>query len=126
MSTMTTVTLEKPLDRELGKPIAGLVFVLGWALAIVLWSILHNFTDAGLRGFLADFGIIAAAVGFSAPFLRSKRSLIVVLAWSFLALGVFALTDFSHVHVIVYMLRIGIPLLALLSPLYKLLSFRVF
>jgi hypothetical protein len=123
---MTTQTIQKPLDRELGKPIAGLAFVLGWAIAIVAWSILHNFSDPGVRGFIADIGILTAAVGFAAPFVSSKRNFIVILGWSAIALGVFAIADFNQIHVIVYMLRLGIPLLALLTPLFKLLSFRVF
>ena len=125
MSTFTAERIPK-LDRELGKPIAGAVFVLGWALGIVAWSILGNFADAGLRGFLADLGITAAVIGFSAPFLANRRSLLVGGAWALVALGLFAIGDFGNVKIIVYTLRILLPLLALLTPLYKALSFRIF
>jgi hypothetical protein len=126
---VSTVTIEKPhskLDSEIGKPLAGAVFVLGWAIAIVAWSVLHNFSDFGTRGFIADLGILAAAIGFSAPFLASKRSLVAACGWGAVALGLFAIGDFGHVTILVYTLRLLIPLLALLTPLYKLLSFRIF
>jgi hypothetical protein len=119
---MATVKRAIPL----GKPAATLVFVLGWAVAIVLWSIAHLYTDPVAGGFVVDVGIIFAAVGFSAPFLASRTQLIAALMLGAIGIVLFALFGFGHVTVLVYLLRILVPLLALLTPLYKTTSFRIF
>ncbi|HEY0261073.1 MAG TPA: hypothetical protein VGC18_14615 [Lacisediminihabitans sp.] len=113
-------------NNELSKPIAGAVFVLGWAIAITLWSLTHLAPDFATRGFIADVGILCAAVGFAAPFLATRSGLVASLVLGLIGVALFAFSGYLHITVIVYLLRILAPLLALLTPLYKLTSFRIF
>jgi hypothetical protein len=110
----------------LGKPTAGLTFVLGWAVAIVLWSIAHLYTDPAAGGFVVDVGILFAAVGFSAPFLATRSGYRASLLLGAIGIVLFALFGFGNIEVLVFTLRILTVLLALLTPLYKLTSFRIF
>ncbi|MBG6107587.1 hypothetical protein [Frigoribacterium sp. CG_9.8] len=115
-----------PASRTLPKPLAGLVFVLGWAIGIVLWSVSSLAPDAQTGAFLVDVGILAVSVGFAAPFLKSTNGLLVALALGLVGIGLFAFGDFLNVAVITYLLRLLAPLLAVLTALYKLLDFRIF
>ncbi|KJC65566.1 hypothetical protein SAMN06295879_0990 [Agreia bicolorata] len=111
----------------LTKAVGGGLFVLFWAIAIVLWVLVGQFDDAGIRGFVADAGIVFASLGTAAPFLATTRSLKIALGWGAVALGLFALADLGQVTVIVYLLRMFVPLVALLAPVNKFLNgYRVF
>jgi hypothetical protein len=111
----------------MGKPLGGALFVLFWAVAIVLWVLVGQFDEHGIRGFVADAGIVFAALGTSAPFLATRRSLAIALGWGAVALGLFALADLSGATVIVYLLRMFVPLVALLAPVNKFVNgYRVF
>lgn len=115
-----------PVSRELTKPIAGLVFVLGWAIGITLWSLAHLAADATTGAFIVDVGILAVSVGFAAPFLKTTNGLVAGVILAVIGIALFAFAGFLHITVIVYLLRLLAPLLALLTPVYKLLDFRVF
>jgi hypothetical protein len=113
--------------KYLTKAVGGGLFVLFWAIAIVLWVLVGQFDDAGIRGFVADAGIVFAAVGTAAPFLATTRSLTIALGWGAVALGLFALADLGQLTVIVYLLRMFVPLVAILAPVNKFVNgYRVF
>ena len=112
--------------RVVSKPIAGLVFVLGWAIGITLWSVAHLAPDATTGGFIVDIGILFVCVGFAAPFIKTRLWLVRAAILALVGVALFAFGGFLHIDVIVYTLRLLAPLLALLTPLYKLLDFRIF
>jgi hypothetical protein len=115
-----------PASRDLTKPIAGLVFVLGWAIGITLWSVSHLAPNAQTGAFIVDIGILAVSVGFAAPFLKTTNGLVAAVILALVGIGLFAFGDFVQVPVVTYLLRLLAPLLALLTPVYKLLDFRIF
>ena len=113
--------------KDMTKPLGGGLFVLFWAIAIVLWVLVGQFEEPGLRGFVADAGIVFASLGTAAPFLATRRSLVIAVGWGAVALGLFALADLGQVTVIVYLLRMFVPLVALLAPVNKFINgYRVF
>lgn len=113
-------------SRELTKPVAGLVFVIGWAVGIALWSLSHLAPDAATGGFVVDIGILAVSVASAAPFLGRQKWLINSLYLALVGLALVAFGHYVHVDVIVFLVRIIAPLLAVLAPVYKLLGFRIF
>lgn len=127
MTTASAPATTSAPVKYLNKAVGGGLFVLFWAIAIVLWVLVAQFEEAGLRGFIADAGIVFAALGTAAPFLATTRSLKIALGWGALALGLFAFADLLHLTVIVYLLRMFVPLVALLAPVNKFVNgFRVF
>jgi hypothetical protein len=113
--------------RDVTKAVGGGLFVLFWAIAIVLWVLVGKFDDPAIRGFVADAGIVFASLGTAAPFLATTRSLKIALGWGAVALGLFALADLAQITVIVYLLRMFVPLVALLAPVNKFVNgYRVF
>lgn len=112
--------------RSIPKPLAGLVFVLFWGIAITLWSCTHLLPTHEARGFMADIGIVFASIGFAAPFLASMKQLLAAAILGIIGIVLFGLFGFADATVLVYLLRLLVPFLALLTPVYKLLSFRVF
>lgn len=115
-----------PQPRELSKPVIGLVFVLGWAIGITLWSLSHLAPNAPTGAFVVDLGILFVCIASATPFLPSQKSLQTSIYLSFAAVVLFAFGDFVHVDVVTFTLRIIAPLLALMAPVYKLLGFRIF
>ena len=127
MTTTAAPAKTTPRAKDLSKPIGGGLFVLFWAIAIVLWVLVGLFDDPALRGLVADAGIVFASLGTAAPFLQTTRSLTIALGWGAVALGLFALADLGQVTVIVYLLRMFVPLMALLAPVNKFVNgWRVF
>lgn len=113
--------------QQLGKPLAGGVFVLFWIIAIALWSTAFLWPTAAWGAFSIDVGILFASVGFAAPFLQSSRGLQLALIWGLIGVLFFAIGDFLDITPLVYFLRMMGPFLALLAPVYQLSSnFRVF
>ncbi len=113
--------------RELAKPLAGIVFVVLWVVAIVLWSIAGGIPDAASRGFVVDIGIILASVGFSAPFLGTLSALRTAAILGLVGIALFAIGGYLEITTIVYGMRIIGPLLALQTPLNKFLDgYRIF
>lgn len=113
-------------SRELIKPVAGAVFVVGWAIGIVLWSVSHLAPNGETGAFLVDIGILAVSVGVAALFLKTTNGLAAAVVLALIGIALFAVGDYFHVPVIVYLLRLLAPLLALLTAVYKLLDFRIF
>ncbi len=112
--------------RSIPKPLAALVFILFWGIAITLWSCTHLLPTHEWRGLMADTGIVFASIGFAAPFLASMKNLLAAAILGVIGIVLFGVFGFLDATVLVYMLRLLVPFLALLTPLYKLLSFRVF
>jgi hypothetical protein len=113
--------MAKGLTRtELSKPLAGLIFLLCWAVAIVAWCFVPHLVGHGLRGFIADIGIVFASIGFAAPFLTTKSNLGTAFWLGVVGVVLFAFGDFWNVQVLVYMLRILGPVLAVLTPVNRL------
>lgn len=106
-------------NPELPKPLVGLLFLLFWAVAIVAWCIVPHLVGHGLRGFIADFGIVFASLGFAVPFLVSKKNLGTALILAVVGILLFALGDFADIQLLVYFLRIFAPVLAVLAPVNK-------
>jgi hypothetical protein len=104
------------------KPLGGLLFVLFWAIAIVAWCFVPHLVGHGLRGFIADVGIVFASLGFASPFILTKSGLRIAMLLSLLGIALFAVADFTHIVVLVYFLRLLGPILALLAPVNKLSS----
>jgi hypothetical protein len=112
------VTSETVIPRvavPLRKSVAALVFVLGWGVAITLWSLVHLSSDFATRGFIADVGIIFASIAVAAPVLASRTELTVALILGAIGIALFAITGYLHITVLVYTLRLLVPLLALLA-----------
>lgn len=104
--------------QEIGKPLAGGVFVLFWIIAIVLWSVAHLTPSAQWGAFTIDVGILFACVGFAAPFLQSRRGLQLAIIYALIGVLLFALGDFVGIVPLVYFLRILAPFMALLAPMF--------
>ncbi len=120
-------TTATPVSPELRKPLAGLIFVLGWAVAIVAWSLVHIIPDFAARGFVADVGIVFASIGFAALFITTLAQLRTAIILGVIGIALFAFGGFLHITVIVYALRILGPFLALMTPVFKLSNgFRIF
>lgn len=115
---MTTVVLPESPGKELPKPLKGGVFVLFWLIAIALWIIAPNMVDPRWGAFLIDTGIVFASVGFAAPALTWMRPFRNTLIAGIIGIALFALGDFLELTAIVYFLRIFVPFIALLAPLY--------
>jgi hypothetical protein len=113
--------------QELRKPLAGLVFVVFWVVAIVLWVIASGIADPNTGAFVVDTGIVFFSVGFAALFLQSKRGLWLSFLWGAIGVLFFALGDFGQITPLVYFLRILVPFVALLAPVFRLAnSVKVF
>jgi hypothetical protein len=111
-----------PAQGELGRKAAGGIFVLFWIVAIALWIIagvaLGN--TGAWQPFIIDIGIVVASIGTAAPFLQTSKGFGYALLWALIAIVGFAVGDFGHITVLVYLLRIGVPFMAvLIAPLFK-------
>ncbi|MBK4347418.1 hypothetical protein [Lacisediminihabitans changchengi] len=118
-----SVALDK---RPVPKSLVGLVFVLFWVIAILLWSFSHLLPTMGGRGFMVDIGIVLASIALATPSLGTLRELRTAAIMGIVAIALFAIGDLAQITVMVYALRVLVPFLALMTPVYKLLSFRVF
>ena len=107
------MTLSEPApntNAPVSKPLAGLTFVIFWAIAIVLWSITHLFVGHALQGFLVDCrdrvrirrsrGPVPAHNEAATAPRSSSASIGIVL---------FAIFGFGEVTVFVYTLRLLVP-----------------
>jgi len=112
----------EPYQEPLSKPLAGIAFVVLWGVAIVAWSISHLVADPHWGAFIIDAGIVLASLGFAALFVPTADG----FGWASIAaivgIALFLLFDLLHVPVLVYTLRIFIPLLALMTPLNRLVK----
>ncbi|MCU1514214.1 MAG: hypothetical protein JWO10_1304 [Microbacteriaceae bacterium] len=108
--------------EPLAKPLAGLLFLLFWAGAIVAWSLSHTVQNPHAGAFVVDAGIVLACLGFAALFLPTVGSLRSAIIVGLVGLAFFAIGDFGQVQVITYTLRILGPLLALFTPVNNLVK----
>ncbi len=111
---------------EITKPVGGAVFILGWAIGITLWAVAHLAPDATTGGFVVDIGILFACIAMAAPFVANQKSLMNVVYLAFVGLLLVAIGHYGDASVLVYLVRLLAPLLAIMAPVYKLLSFRIF
>jgi hypothetical protein len=105
------------------KPVAGLVFLLFWAIAIVAWCLVNLSTDHGVRALIADVGIVFASAGTAGLSVSLRRGWVAILVLSFVGLVLFAVGDLYNVQLLVYFLRILGPTIAvLILPTLKLVN----
>jgi hypothetical protein len=111
----------EPYQEPLTKPVAGLAFVGLWAVAIVAWSVSPLMADPRWGAFIIDAGIVLAALGFAALFIPTADGLGLASIAAIVGIALFLLFDLLDVPVLVFTLRIFIPLLALLTPVNRLI-----
>ncbi|RFA23384.1 hypothetical protein [Subtercola boreus] len=112
---------------SLPKPVAGLAFVTMWAVAIVLWSIAHLITNPQLGAFVVDTGLVLVSVGLAILFVEWRRTAVRAMLFGLVAIVLFLISDLADITVIVYMLRIIVPLFAFFTPVNRIANgFRIF
>ena len=112
----------EPYQEPLSKPLAGVAFVFLWGIAIVAWSVAHLMEDPRWGAFVIDAGIVLASLGFAALFIPTAEGFGLASLAAVVALALFLLFDLLNVPVIVFTLRMFIPLLALLTPVNRLVK----
>ncbi|MDF2442078.1 MAG: hypothetical protein JWR01_281 [Subtercola sp.] len=113
--------------RALPKPVAGLAFVSMWAVGIVLFSIAHLVENPLLGAFVVDTALVLVSVGFSLLFVDWVRTALRAMLFGLVAIVLFLVFDLADITVIVYMLRIIVPLLAVFVPVNRVANgFRIF
>jgi len=115
---VTSVVIHEGPRRELPRAAKGGVFVLFWIIAIVLWIIAPNITDARWGAFVVDTGIVFASVGFAAPGITWTKPFRNTLILGVVAILLFLWADLNEVTVVVYFLRMLVPFAALLTSVY--------
>ncbi len=124
---MANNIVDRAPGKPLPKPLAGLTFVLMWVVAIVLWSIAHLVTNPQAGAFVVDTGLVLASVGFAMLFIDFTRTAVRAMLFGVIGILLFAVADFGQILVLTYMLRMLIPILALLMPVNRISSnFRIF
>ena len=88
------------------KPLAGFIFLLFWAIAIVAWCLANLAGTFEVHGFIVDIGLIFAFAGFAALFIGTVRGFVAVLVLSLVGVALFAVADLVNITVMVYSLRI--------------------
>ncbi len=105
------------------KQIAGLIFLLFWAVGIVAWCLVNLSSDPGVRGFIADIGIAFAFAGTAGLSVSRRSGWTAIAVITVIGIGLFAVGDLLQIHVLVYFLRILAPALAVaILPLVKLVN----
>jgi hypothetical protein len=116
-----------PQSVDVPKPLAGLVFVGFWLIAIALWIVAGVvFSNTATGGLFADIGVVLASIGIAAPFL-TVSGLRSFLIFGLIAVAVSAIGHYTGITVFVYLVRALVPFLALLTPVNKILNgIRIF
>ena len=113
--------------KALSKPIAGLAFVSMWAVGIVLFSIAHLVENPNLGAFVVDTALVLVSVGFAILFLEWQRTALRAMLFGLVAIVLFLIFDLADIQVMVYMLRIIVPLFAVFTPVNRISNgFRIF
>jgi hypothetical protein len=110
------------------KPLAGFLFLLFWAAAIVAWCLVNLSTDHGVRALIADVGIVFASAGTAGLFVGTRKGFVAILVLGLIGFALFAVGDLLDVQLLVYFLRIMGPVIAIvILPTLKLVNgIRVF
>ena len=88
------------------RPLAGFIFLLFWAIAIVAWCLANLGGSFEVHGFIVDIGLIFAFAGFAAIFVGTVRGFVAILVLSLIGVALFAVGDLLNITVLVYSLRI--------------------
>ena len=100
------------VNTTVPKPIAGFVFLLFWAVAIVAWCLANASPDQHARSFIVDIGLVFAFSGFASLFIDTRKGFVNNLILSLIGVALFALADFTGLLVMTYALRILAPAIA--------------
>jgi hypothetical protein len=105
------------------KAIAGFLFLLFWAVAIVAWCLVNLSNEPGPRGMIVDTGLIFAYAGTAGLFVGTRSGFVAILVFSLIGAALFALGDLTQAHILVYFLRIaGAAIAFAILPLVKLVN----
>jgi hypothetical protein len=105
------------------KQVAGLIFLLFWAIAIVAWCLVNLSTDHGVRGLIADLGVAFAAAGTAGLSVSLRSGWVAILVITLIGIALFAVGDLLHITLLVYFLRILAPAIAVvILPITKLVN----
>jgi hypothetical protein len=105
------------------KQVAGLIFLLFWAIAIVAWCLVNLSTDHGVRGLIADLGIAFAAAGTAGLSVSLRSGWVAILVITLIGIALFAVGDLLHITLLVYFLRILAPAISVvILPITKLVN----
>ncbi len=99
------MTVER-VSPKVPKPLAVLIFLLFWAVAIVAWCIANVSNIHAVQAFIVDLGLIFAFAGFAALFVETRRGFTAILIFSLLGVVLFAVGDLLGIPILVYSLRI--------------------
>jgi hypothetical protein len=112
------------VSPPLPKPVAGFIFVVFWAIAIVLWCLATTISpDFNVHAFVVDIGLVFSFAGFAVLFVQTRRGLGWIFLLSLIGLVLFAVGDLLHIQVLTYSLRIlGIAIAYAIVPLARLTS----
>ena len=99
------MTVER-VSPKVPKPLAVLIFLLFWAVAIVAWCIANVSNIHAVQAFIVDLGLIFAFAGFAALFVETRRGFRAILIFSLLGVVLFAVGDLLGIPILVYSLRI--------------------
>jgi hypothetical protein len=105
------------------KALAGFLFLLFWAVAIVAWCLVNLSTDHGVRPLIADIGIVFACAGTAGLFVGTRKGFVAIMVLSLIGSALFIVGDLLNVQLLVYFLRIMGPTIAILIlPTLKLVN----
>ncbi|MEJ1231281.1 MAG: hypothetical protein WDM88_12570 [Galbitalea sp.] len=111
------------VSPKVPRPIAVLIFLLFWAIAIVGWCLANLSSDFWIHGFIVDIGLIFAFAGFSALFVETRRGFVAIFWLSLVGAALFAVGDLLHIQLIVYFTRIlGISVAFAILPITAIVS----
>jgi hypothetical protein len=99
------MTVER-VSPKVPKPLAVLIFLLFWAVAIVAWCIANVSNIHEIQALIVDLGLIFAFAGFAALFVETRRGFTAILIFSLLGVVLFAVGDLLGIPILVYSLRI--------------------
>lgn len=99
------MTVER-VSPKVPKPVAVLIFLVFWAIAIVAWCIANVSNIHEVQSFIVDLGLIFAFAGFASLFVETRRGFTAILWLSLVGVVLFAVGDLLDVKILVYSLRI--------------------
>jgi hypothetical protein len=94
------------VSPKVPKPLAVLIFLLFWAIAIVAWCLANVSNIPQVQALIVDLGLIFAFAGFAALFVETRRGFTAVFWLSLVGVVLFAVGDLLEIKILVYSLRI--------------------